>query len=145
MNTKLIVLSASLAAALALPAYAQTTTSTTVTTEKSHAGAGAGIIGGAATGAVVGGPVGAVVGAVIGGVAGSTIDPPAEVKTYVRTTHVAPVMYDGPVTVGGELPATVAYYDVPRFERYRWTYVNHQRILVDHKTNKIVSIVNDDQ
>ena len=145
MNTKLIFLGASLAVALALPAYAQTTTSTTVTTEKSHAGAGVGIVGGAATGALVGGPVGAVVGAVIGGVAGSTVDPPAEVKTYVRTTHVDPVIYTGPVVVGDELPDTVAVYEVPKYERYRWTYVNHQRILIDHKTHKIVSIMNDDQ
>lgn len=145
MNTKLLVLSASLAAALALPAFAQTTSSTTVTTEKSHAGAGAGVIGGAATGAVVGGPVGAVVGGVIGLVAGAAIDPPAEVKTYVRTTHVEPVIYNGPTAVGDELPATVAFYEVPKYERYRWTYVNHQRILVDHNTHKIVSVINDDQ
>ncbi|RAK60337.1 hypothetical protein DJ021_11225 [Phenylobacterium hankyongense] len=145
MNKNLLVLSASLAAAIALPAFAQTTTSTTVTTEKSHAGAGAGVIGGAATGALVGGPVGAVVGGVIGAVAGSTMDPPAEVKTYVRTTHVEPVVYTGPVALGDELPATVTVYEVPKYERYRWTYVNHQRILVDNSTHKIVSIINDDQ
>ncbi|MDB5494748.1 MAG: hypothetical protein JWP86_2085 [Phenylobacterium sp.] len=144
MNTKLFVLSASLAAILALPAYAQSTT-TTVTTEKSHAGAGAGLVGGAATGAVVGGPVGAVVGGVVGLVAGAAIDPPADVKTYVRTTHVEPVIYTGPVTVGAELPATVAFYEVPKYERYRWTYVNHQRILVDNSTHKIVSVMDDDK
>ena len=145
MNTKLLILSASLAAALALPAFAQTTSSTTVTTEKSHAGAKAGVVGGAVTGALVAGPVGAVVGGAIGAVAGSSIDPPAEVKTYVRTTRVDPVIYAGPVRVGDELPATVTVYEVPKYERYRWTYVNHQRILVDHSSNKIVSVINDDQ
>jgi hypothetical protein len=145
MSTKLLFLSASLAAALALPAFAQTTTSTTVTTEKSHAGARAGVVGGAATGALVAGPVGAVVGGVVGAVAGASMDPPAEVKTYVRTTHVEPVIYTGPVAVGDELPVTVTVYEVPKYERYRWTYVNHQRILVDHGTNKIVSVINDDQ
>jgi hypothetical protein len=145
MNTKLLILGASLTAAIALPAFAQTTSSTTVTTEKSHAGAKAGVVGGAATGALVAGPVGAVVGGVIGAVAGSSIDPPAEVKTYVRTTRVDPVIYAGPVTVGEVLPATVTVYEVPKYERYRWTYVNHQRILVDRSTNKIVSVINDDQ
>jgi len=82
---------------------------------------------------------------VIGAVAGSTLDPPAEVKTYVRTTHVDPVIYNGPMAVGDELPSTVVVYEVPRYERYRWTYVNHQRILVDHNTHKIVSVINDDQ
>jgi hypothetical protein len=145
MNTKLLILGASLTAALALPAFAQTTSSTTVTTEKSHAGAKAGVVGGAVTGALVAGPVGAVVGGAIGAVAGSSIDPPAEVKTYVRTTHVEPVIYTGPVAVGDELPATVTVYEVPKYERYRWTYVNHQRILVDHATHKIVTVINDDQ
>jgi hypothetical protein len=145
MNTKLLVLSISLASVLDLPAFAQTTSSTTVTTEKSHAGAKAGVVGGAATGALVAGPVGAVVGGVIGAVAGSSIDPPAEVKTYVRTTRVEPVTYAGPVAVGDELPDTVTVYEVPKYERYRWTYVNHQRILVDHSTHRIVSVINDDQ
>jgi hypothetical protein len=146
MNNKIIFMSAALVACMACPVLAQeTTTTTTVTGEKSHAGAGAGIIGGAATGALVGGPIGAVVGGVIGAAAGATLDPPADVKTYVRTSRVDPVTYSGPLVVGTVVPDTITVYDVPKYERYRWTYVNHQRILIDHQTHKIVSVMNDDQ
>jgi hypothetical protein len=127
----------------AMPSAAQTTT-TTVTTKKPSAGAGVGVIGGAATGAVVGGPVGAVIGGVVGGVAGAAVDPPAEVKTYVRTQHADPVTYDGSIAIGAPLPDTVTVYDVPKYERYRWTYINGQRILVDRETRKIVSVIDDE-
>lgn len=146
MNTRIIIVGTALIAAMACPAFAQdTSVTTTVVKEKSHAGAGAGVVGGAATGALVGGPIGAVVGGVLGAAAGSTLDPPAEVKTYVRTTKVDPVPYSGPLSVGVVVPDTITVYEVPKFERYRWTYVNHQRILIDRQTHKIVSVMNDDE
>ena len=148
MKTRTLFVSAALVTAMACPALAQeasTTTTTTVVKEKSKAGMGAGVVGGAATGALVGGPLGAIVGGVIGGAAGSTLDPPAEVKTYVRTTKVDPVIYEGPLTVGTVVPDTITVYQVPNNERYRWTYVNRQRILIDRQTNKIVSVMNDDE
>ncbi len=101
-------------------------------------------MGGAATGAVVGGPVGSVVGGVVGAVVGHTADPPAEVKIYVRTQRVDPVHYDGQIVVGATLPDTVTEYDVPRYERYRWTYINGQRLLIDRQSHNIVSIINDE-
>jgi len=144
MKTILIGLSAAALTFAALPALAQTTSeTTTVVTKKPSTGAGVGIVGGAAAGAMVGGPVGAVVGGVVGGVAGLAVDPPADVKTYIRTQHVDPVTYGGQITVGEALPSTVAMYDVPKYDRYRWTYINGQRLLVDRKTNRIVSIIND--
>jgi hypothetical protein len=144
MKSLLLGLSASVALCIAMPSFAQSTTEhTTVTTKKPSKGAGVGVIGGAATGAVVGGPVGAVVGGVVGGVAGLAIDPPAEVKTYVRTQQVDPVTYDGQVAVGAALPDSVVTYDIPKYERYRWSYVNGQRILVDRSNHKIVAIIND--
>ena len=144
----MLFVSAALVTAMACPALAQeasTTTSTTVVKEKSNAGMGAGVVGGAATGALVGGPLGAIVGGVLGGAAGSTLDPPAEVQTYVRTTKVEPVIYEGPVTVGTVVPETITVYQVPNNERYRWTYVNHKRILIDRHTNTIVAVMNDDE
>ena len=138
----------------AAPAFAQTqtvtsvdgnttTTQTTVTKEKGSAGAGVGVVGGAATGAVVGGPVGAVIGGVVGGVAGAAVDPPRQVKTYITTQQVNPVVYSGPVTVGSVLPDTVTVYDVPHYDRYEWTYIDGQRLLIDHKTRKIIGVIND--
>jgi len=132
----------------AVPAFAQqtddsTTTTTTVTKDKPSTGAGIGIVGGAATGAVVGGPVGAVVGGVVGGIAGAAVDPPREVKTYVTTQTVAPVSYSGPIAVGDTLPDSVTVYDVPHYDRYSWTYINGQKLLIDHRTHKIVSVINE--
>ena len=122
---------------------ATTTTQTTVTKDKASAGAGVGIVGGAATGAVVGGPVGAVIGGVVGGVAGAAVDPPKRVRTYITTTQVQPVDYSGSIAVGAVLPDTVTEYDIPRYERYRWTFINGQRLLVDRRTHKIVAVIND--
>lgn len=127
-------------------ASAQTTTEqTTVVKTKPSVGAGVGIVSGAATGALVGGPIGAVVGGVVGGVAGVAVDPPKEVKTYVRTQHADSVTYEGSTDVGQVLPETVAVYDVPKFERYRWSYINGHRVLIDRKTRKVISVINDDE
>ena len=142
---KTILLSVGVASLIlaAAPAFAQSdTTTTTVVKEKGSAGAGAGVAGGAIAGAVVAGPGGAVVGAVAGGAAGAAVDPPREVKTYITTQNVAPVSYNGDLRVGTVLPDEVTVYDVPNYDRYRWTYVNGQRLLVDRRDRKIVAVVN---
>lgn len=141
MSKLILALSAGAALIVTGPVLAQTTQQTTVVTKKPGAGAGMGVLGGAATGALVAGPVGAVVGAVVGGAVGAAADPPAEVRTYVTSQNVAPVTYDGQIAVGQVLPETVTVYDVPRYERYRWTYVNDQRVLIDRKTRKIVTVL----
>src|SRR5579862_9165234 len=115
MKTMILAATAGiLVAAAAIPAFAQTTEqTTTVVTKRPNTGTGVGAVGGAAAGAVVGGPVGAVVGGVVGAAAGHTADPPAEVRTYVRTQHVEAVPYDGQIGVGAVLPDTVREYDIP--------------------------------
>jgi uncharacterized membrane protein len=138
-----VALVSAAAPALAQPDATTTTTQTTVVKDKASAGAGVGIVGGAATGAVVGGPVGAVIGGVVGGVAGAAVDPPKRVKTYITTQQVEPVTYNGSIAIGAVLPDTVTEYDIPKYERYRWTYINGQRLLIDRRTNKIVAVVND--
>ena len=152
MRNLLFSLSAAGLVLSAAPALAQTTTTdhdgttttqTTIVKDKASAGAGVGVVGGAATGAVVGGPVGAVVGAVVGGVAGAAVDPPKRVRTYITTTQVDPVSYNGSIAVGAVLPDSVTEYDIPKYERYRWTYINGQRLLVDRRTHKIVAVIND--
>ena len=146
MKSKILVATAGILVwAAAIPAFAQTTEqTTTVVTKRPNTGTGVGAVGGAAAGAVVGGPVGAVVGGVVGAAAGHTADPPAEVRTYVRTQHVEAVPYDGTIVVGTVLPETVKEYDIPRYEHYRWTYINGQRLLIDRDTHKIVAVVNDE-
>ncbi len=92
-------------------------------------GAVGGAVGGAAVGTVVGGPVGTVVGAGIGALVGSTL--PAQPS----------VAYDGQVVVGNELPGTYTYYPVPQYQDYDYVIVNNQRVIVDHRTHKVVRIV----
>jgi hypothetical protein len=142
MKTLMLGLSAAALALATVPALAQQdTTTTTVVTKKGSAGAGVGVVGGAAAGAAVGGPVGAVIGGVVGGVAGAAVDPPARVKTYIHQQKVAPITYDGQIVVGATLPETMTFYDIPRYERYRWTFVNDQRVLIDRRNHKIVAIL----
>jgi len=133
----LLVFAASAAViSIAAPAVAQTS-QTTVVEKKASAGAAVGVVGGAATGAAVGGPIGAV----IGGVAGAVVDPPAEVKTYITTAEVAPLVYDGELVVGRPLPGTVTVYDVPKYEKYRWTFIDGKRVLIDNSTRNVVAII----
>ena len=142
MKTILLSVGAASLILAAAPAFAQSdTTTTTVVKEKGSAGAGAGVAGGAIAGAVVAGPVGAVVGAVAGGAAGAAVDPPRRVRTYITTQTVAPVSYNGDLRVGTVLPDEVTAYDVPNYDRYRWTYVNGQRLLIDRRDRKIVAVV----
>jgi hypothetical protein len=114
---------------------------TTVTARTGSATAAAGLVGGAATGAAVGGPVGAAVGAVVGGVAGALADPPKEVTTYVQNQNVPAARYSGQIVVGQPFPSGVGVYDVPTDPRYRWSYVNGQRVLIDGRTGAVVTVL----
>ncbi len=140
MRALLLSVSAASFILASVPVLAQDSTTTTVVKDKG--GVGAGVAGGAVAGAAVAGPVGALVGAVAGGVAGAAVDPPREVKTYITTQQVAPVSYSGNIAVGQVLPDEVTVYDVPKYDRYRWTYINGQRLLIDRRDRKIVAVVN---
>ena len=104
-------------------------------------------IGGAATGAVVGGvvggPVGAVVGAGVGAGVGSAVEPPKEVVTYVQHEQVptaAPTV-QGEIVVGKPVPSTVELRAVPNHSKFRYAFVNHERVIVDADTGKVVKII----
>jgi hypothetical protein len=107
-------------------------------------GAVTGGVTGAVAGAIIGGPAGAVVGGgagiVAGGAAGTVIDPPARVRTYVRSNEIEPVFLDGEVVVGAGLPETVVLRDIPDYE-YRYAYVNSQRVLVEPSSRRIVYVM----
>lgn len=108
------------------------------------AGSGVGAVGGAIAGALIGGPIGAVIGGVAGaaagGVTGSVIDPPSEVRTYVRENPHDPVYLEGEVVVGAGVPETVELREVPEYE-YRYVYVNGLPVLVEPESRRIVYIV----
>jgi SH3-like domain-containing protein len=99
---------------------------------------------GAVTGAIVGGPAGAAVGGVAGVIAGGTtgtvLDPPARVRTYVRSNRIRPVYIDNEVSVGSTLPETVELLEVPDYE-YRYVYVNDRPVLVEPGSRRIVYVV----
>ncbi|WP_282601947.1 DUF1236 domain-containing protein [Paracoccus sp. PARArs4] len=99
-------------------------------------------VGGAAMGALIGGPVGAVAGAAIGGGAGAaaSVEPEAEVTTYVTSNSVDPVYLEGEVVVGAGVPETVNIYDIPEAPEYRYAQINGQTVLVDPNDRQIVYI-----
>jgi hypothetical protein len=132
------VLGAACLSLAAAPVLAQTTE--TVVVEKKPSGAAAGAVAGAATGAVVAGPVGAVVGGVAGAVVGGAASPPTEVRTYVTGQTVAPVTYSGQVVVGQPIAGEVAWMEVPSYPKYRWAYLNGQRVVVDADTRAVVAV-----
>jgi hypothetical protein len=108
-------------------------------------GAVAGAATGAAAGAVVGGPVGAAVGGVVGaaagGTAGAAAEPPPPVREYVIQQDEPSVVVEGPVEVGTELPQTVELYPIPKYDTYEYAVVNHERVIVDHRTGRVVQVI----
>jgi hypothetical protein len=99
-------------------------------------------VGGAVGGAVVGGPVGAVVGATVGGTMGAATEPPPPpVVTYVEREDIPSVTVEEHVVVGEALPATVELHTIPKYKQYSYAIVNHQRVIVEPRTRKIVKII----
>ncbi len=107
-------------------------------------GSTVGMAGGALAGALIAGPVGAVIGgaagAATGGVTGAVIDPPSNVRNYVRSNRIEPVYLDGEVVIGAGLPENVELRSVPDYE-YRYVYVNEVPVLVEPDTRRIVYVL----
>jgi hypothetical protein len=150
MKHVLMIGAATLALGAAAPAFAQVVSETTTVTpsgqtqttvvEKRPSGAAGGAVAGAAAGAVVAGPVGAVVGGVAGAVVGNSVAPPTEVRTYVTGQTVASVSYPGEVVVGQPISGEVVWYEVPRYTKYRWAYLNGRRVVVDASNHAVVAV-----
>jgi hypothetical protein len=67
-------------------------------------------------------------------------EPPAGVRTYV-TTHTVPVVkYPDPIVVGSPVTGEISWLDVPEYPKFRWAYVNGQRVVIDTDTNTVVAI-----
>ena len=149
IKNSLIIGGACLAFA-ATSAWAQTSTTTTVdhpdgttttkTVEKSQGGAAPGAVGGAVAGALVAGPIGAVVGGVAGAAFGHTVAPPSEVRTYVTSSTMSSSSYAGKVVVGKGIDGDVVYYEVPANPKYRWAYLNGQRVVVERESGHVVAV-----
>jgi hypothetical protein len=132
--------------AVASSASAQTTveqspaTTTTTTVQKESGGAAPGAVGGAIAGALVAGPVGAVVGGVAGATLGHAVAPPSEVKTYVTTQTVDPVQYNGKIVIGKTIEGDMVWREVPSNPKYRWAYLNGQRVVIETQGRHVVAI-----
>jgi hypothetical protein len=67
-------------------------------------------------------------------------EPPAGVRTYVTTKQVPAVTYGQPIMVGSPVGGNVTWLDVPEYPKFRWAYVDGQRVVVDTDTNTVVAI-----
>src|SRR5690349_3024163 len=72
---------------------------------------------------------GVAAGAATGAVAGAVVAGP-----------VAPVTYSGDVVVGKPIAGEVVWMEVPRYPKYRWAYLNGQRVVVDANTHSVVAV-----
>jgi hypothetical protein len=144
MNSHIAFAAASFLALTAGSASAQTAivteTETPVITQKNSPGGEiAGATTGAVAGAVVGGPVGAAVGGVVGLAVGAVAEPAETELSYVHTNRVDPIVMDGDVALGTQLPDTVVLQEIPQ-SKYRYVYVNERPVFVDPDTRQVVYI-----
>ena len=61
-------------------------------------------------------------------------------KTYVTTRPGPTLAYSGDVAVGRTLDGQVVWQSVPDYPKYRWAYLNGQRVVIDNDTRKVVAI-----
>ena len=106
------------------------------------------IQGGAARGAAAGGhvlgPVGAAVGGIVGGAIGVIEPPPPPVVTYVEREDVPSVTVEREVVVGRPLPETVVVHEIPQHPKYAYAVVNHERVIVEPHSRKVIKIIRRD-
>jgi hypothetical protein len=43
--------------------------------------------------------------------------------------------------VGEPLPDSYTYYEVPQYPDYNYIVLNNQRVIVDHKTHRVVRVM----
>jgi hypothetical protein len=64
------------------------------------------------------------------------------VQRYVVQDNRPSVVVQGfDVRPGAVLPPNVAFYDVPNMERYRYSYINNHRVIVDPQTREVVEVI----
>ncbi|HTJ64909.1 MAG TPA: DUF1236 domain-containing protein [Alphaproteobacteria bacterium] len=64
------------------------------------------------------------------------------VRQYVvKDTHPSIAVQGFEVRAGAVLPPNVAFYEVPNVQRYRYSYINNHRVLVDPSTRTVVEVI----
>ena len=59
----------------------------------------------------------------------------------VKDTRPSFAVQDFEVRTGAILPPNVTFYDVPNVQRYRYSYVNNHRVIVDPQTRAVVEVI----
>lgn len=67
------------------------------------------------------------------------VTPPAEVRTYIDTTTVATVPFEGDLVVGATVPPGAIVSEVPNY-RYSYVRLNDRPVLVDPQTRRVVYV-----
>lgn len=67
------------------------------------------------------------------------VTPPAEVRTYIDTTTVETVPFEGDLVVGAMVPPGVTVATVPNY-RYSYVRLNDRPVLVDPQTRRVVYV-----
>jgi hypothetical protein len=81
-----------------------------------------------------------VVGGVGGAIVGHTVAPPEEVRTYITTQRAAPATISDQIVVGHPITGEVTWLEVPRYPKYRWAYLNGERVVVDSDTHNVIAV-----
>ena len=68
------------------------------------------------------------------------VDPPPQVRTYIRTHEAEPVYLEGEVVSGAVLPDSVVLQPIPDYD-YSYVYVNGEPALIDPATRRVVYVV----
>ena len=102
------------------------------------AGVAVGGTAGAVTGAVVGGPVGAVVGGVAGAMLGAAAAVPEPAVKYVVANPTEPVVIEGGVSAGAQIPDTVALTPIPDYPEYAYIYSDGRPVIVERAKRSVV-------
>ena len=96
---------------------------------------------GAALIAISSGP--AFAGATTGTATNVPAGPPQKVITYVEH-QPAPsddVVVQGNIGVGDPLPQGIRVTAIPQYPQFAYAVVNHERVIVDPQTNKVIKIL----
>ncbi len=68
------------------------------------------------------------------------VEPPPQVRTYIRTHEAEPVYLEGEVVSGAVLPDSVVLQPIPDYD-YSYVYVNGEPALIDPATRRVVYVV----
>jgi len=98
-------------------------------------------VNGARAGGAVAGPIGEVVGGTVGAAVGVGLEIPNAVISLVQRETAPSVVVSEPVVVGAALPANVELRPVPHHTRYSYAIVNHQRVIVNPRTRKVIKVI----